>query len=147
MNHLQNLSRPGDGGRAFGTNLGTNTNFGKNADASKSENPFALDKRQTRSMTKRNANRQPRPTDNGHNNVAGVALQSQLQQRPTAAAAAAASTNLFVAPTSRPTAFSSVSNLKSYQYSGKVDNIDERDKDDPLCATDYVQEMVSRQQH
>jgi Cyclin, N-terminal domain len=29
----------------------------------------------------------------------------------------------------------------SYQYSGQVDNIDERDMDDPLCATEYVQDM------
>ena len=33
------------------------------------------------------------------------------------------------------------SNPNSYQFSGQVDNIDERDADDPLCATDYVQEM------
>eukprot|EP00980_Cylindrotheca_fusiformis_P007276 scaffold1525_cov142-Cylindrotheca_fusiformis.AAC.76 len=31
-------------------------------------------------------------------------------------------------------------NLSSYQY-GPPDNIDERDSDDPLCATDYVQDM------
>jgi len=29
----------------------------------------------------------------------------------------------------------------SYQHSGQVDNIDERDRDDPLCVTDYVQDM------
>jgi len=29
----------------------------------------------------------------------------------------------------------------SYQYSGHVDDIDERDADDPLCATKYVQDM------
>lgn len=29
----------------------------------------------------------------------------------------------------------------SYQYTGKIDNIDERCVDDPLCATDYVQDM------
>ena len=29
----------------------------------------------------------------------------------------------------------------SYQYSGQPDNIDGRDSDDPLCVTDYVQEM------
>lgn len=28
-----------------------------------------------------------------------------------------------------------------YQYTGRVDNIDERDANDPLCATDYVQDM------
>lgn len=32
-------------------------------------------------------------------------------------------------------------NSFSYQHSGQVDNIDERDSDDPLCATDYVQDM------
>lgn len=29
----------------------------------------------------------------------------------------------------------------SYQMTGNADNIDERDRDDPLCATAYVQEM------
>lgn len=29
----------------------------------------------------------------------------------------------------------------SYQYSGPADDIDERDADDPLCATSYVQDM------
>mmetsp|Transcript_36163 Transcript_36163/g.73825 ORF Transcript_36163/g.73825 Transcript_36163/m.73825 type:complete len:390 (-) Transcript_36163:365-1534(-) len=36
---------------------------------------------------------------------------------------------------------SGASNPSSYQHSGQVDNIDERDSDDPLCATDYVQDM------
>ena len=53
----------------------------------------------------------------------------------------------FTPPTSRrsdPNAFSSVSNFSSsYQLNGQVDNIDNLDKEDPLCATDYVQEMVS----
>lgn len=31
--------------------------------------------------------------------------------------------------------------LLSYQYSSPADDIDERDSDDPLCATSYVQEM------
>ena len=35
------------------------------------------------------------------------------------------------------------SNLNSYQYSGQIDNIDERDTDDPLCATEYVHDMYS----
>jgi Cyclin, N-terminal domain len=34
-------------------------------------------------------------------------------------------------------------NPNSYQYSGQVDNIDERDTDDPLCATEYVQDMYA----
>lgn len=32
-------------------------------------------------------------------------------------------------------------NSSSYQHSGPVDDIDERDANDPLCATAYVQEM------
>lgn len=32
---------------------------------------------------------------------------------------------------------------KSYQFSGHCDNIDERDANDPLCATDYVQDMYT----
>jgi len=30
---------------------------------------------------------------------------------------------------------------RSYQHIGQVDNIDERDSDDPLCATEYVMDM------
>ena len=36
-----------------------------------------------------------------------------------------------------------VVDTSSYQYSGQVDNIDERDMDDPLCATEYVEDMYS----
>lgn len=39
----------------------------------------------------------------------------------------------------RPANF--VRNPTSYQHSGQIDNIDSRDSDDPLCATDYVLEM------
>lgn len=45
---------------------------------------------------------------------------------------------------SRSSSFT-VSNPSSYQHTGQVDNIDDRDREDPLCATDYVQEMVSIQ--
>ena len=31
--------------------------------------------------------------------------------------------------------------LQSYQYSAAADDIDDRDSDDPLCATTYVQDM------
>jgi Cyclin, N-terminal domain len=31
----------------------------------------------------------------------------------------------------------------SYQHIGQVDNIDERDADDPLCATEYVNDMYA----
>ena len=31
----------------------------------------------------------------------------------------------------------------SYQHVGQVDNIDERDADDPLCATEYVNDMYA----
>jgi len=36
-----------------------------------------------------------------------------------------------------------VSTTASYQHSGLVDDIDERDSNDPLCATDYVQDMYA----
>ena len=35
------------------------------------------------------------------------------------------------------------SNEMSYQYSAPADNIDERDRDEPLCVTDYVQDMYA----
>ena len=34
-------------------------------------------------------------------------------------------------------------NPTSYQYTGKVDNIDERDRNDPLCAAEYAPEMYT----
>ena len=34
-----------------------------------------------------------------------------------------------------------VPNPSSYQYNGNSDNIDERDAEDPLCVTSYVQDM------
>lgn len=42
----------------------------------------------------------------------------------------------FSIPNSRPD-----TDHSSYQYKGSVDDIDSRDKNDPLCVTDYVQEM------
>ena len=47
---------------------------------------------------------------------------------------------------SRPTTSSTVvkfSFVSGYQRTDQVDNIDDLDREDPLCATDYVQEMVS----
>ena len=41
----------------------------------------------------------------------------------------------------QPRVINLTSERMSYQYTGKVDNIDERCVDDPLCATDYVQDM------
>ena len=154
MYHHQNQNHATRQGRAFGTSLdGNASNNNLNADAGNKngkENPFgAIEKRQTRSMTKRNASKQlqpqPRPNANGNangnSNGAGVAVQ-----RPTTTTMIA-STNPFIAPTSRSTtAYSSISNLNSYQHTGNVDNIDARDKDDPLSATDYVQGMVSTAQ-
>eukprot|EP00559_Dactyliosolen_fragilissimus_P003210 CAMPEP_0184869448 /NCGR_PEP_ID=MMETSP0580-20130426/34104_1 /TAXON_ID=1118495 /ORGANISM="Dactyliosolen fragilissimus" /LENGTH=371 /DNA_ID=CAMNT_0027370937 /DNA_START=142 /DNA_END=1257 /DNA_ORIENTATION=- len=39
--------------------------------------------------------------------------------------------------------FLSSNDSRRYQHSGHVDDIDIRDADDPLCATDYVQDMYS----
>jgi len=56
--------------------------------------------------------------------------------------------SLVTAPTSNLTGLQNKANQEvapirreAYQYSGHVDDIDERDADDPLCATDYVQDM------
>lgn len=154
MYHHQNQNPAARQGRAFGNTLDGNASNKANADAGKTGTGTTFEKRQTRSMTKRNASKQlqsqPRPHANGNSkangdskaNGAGLAVQ-----RPTTTTTMIASTNPFIAPTSRPTAFSSISNLSSYQHTGNVDNIDARDKDDPLCATDYVQEMVSTKYH
>lgn len=46
------------------------------------------------------------------------------------------------APSSRHSGRSKVQpDPNSYQRTGTVDNIDERDQDDPLCVTSYVQDM------
>lgn len=42
---------------------------------------------------------------------------------------------------SQPTFSRSSSSENGYQYTGPADDIDLRDKDDPLCATEYVQDM------
>ena len=47
------------------------------------------------------------------------------------------------APVIRETAIQAPieSNRNSYQYTGHVDDIDERDRNDPLCVTEYVHEI------
>ena len=132
-------------GRAFGNTLDGNAPNKPNADVGKNGASTTFEKRQTRSMTKRNASKQlqPQPRSNANGNSNGADLAVQRPATTTLTTAMIAPTNPFIAPTSRPTAFSSISNLSSYQHTGNVDNIDARDKDDPLCATDYVQEMVS----
>lgn len=58
---------------------------------------------------------------------------------------AAASSSVPAAPTALTAeslaVYMSAGGSTSYQYSGPADDIDERDSDDPLCATSYVQEM------
>lgn len=47
------------------------------------------------------------------------------------------------AESSRGMNIASSSSFNSYQYVGQVDNIDERDSDDPLCVTSYVADMYA----
>lgn len=47
------------------------------------------------------------------------------------------------AESSRGVNMVSSSGFNSYQYVGQVDNIDERDSDDPLCVTSYVADMYA----
>lgn len=47
----------------------------------------------------------------------------------------------FLAATETRNPAPSVRDPRSYQHSGQVDNIDERDAEDPLCATEYVMDM------
>ncbi|CAB9499835.1 G2/mitotic-specific cyclin [Seminavis robusta] len=62
--------------------------------------------------------------------------ESVMDERNPAIAVRPANISMFQRP-------SNVPNPNSYQYSGQVDNIDERDMDDPLCATEYVQDMYA----
>ena len=136
MYHHQNQNPAARQGRAFGNTLDGNASNKANADAGKTGTSSTFEKRQTRSMTKRNASKQlqprpqPRPNANGNRNANGAGLA--VQRPTTTTTTMIASTNPFIAPTSRPTAFSSISNLSSYQHTGNVDNIDARDKDDQL---------------
>eukprot|EP00586_Coscinodiscus_wailesii_P000723 CAMPEP_0172485916 /NCGR_PEP_ID=MMETSP1066-20121228/14195_1 /TAXON_ID=671091 /ORGANISM="Coscinodiscus wailesii, Strain CCMP2513" /LENGTH=395 /DNA_ID=CAMNT_0013251495 /DNA_START=220 /DNA_END=1407 /DNA_ORIENTATION=+ len=88
--------------------------------------------------------RNPRKCKNDHSTIgtnvnAHISLGTRNTSRNDTSAQAVFplqnNTSLF----SRQNNFQSISN--SYQYTAPADNIDERDAEDPLCATDYVQDM------
>ena len=113
--------------RKFGTSIDVNST--RNADAAgkggKAGAAGGVEKRTTRSMAS-SSTRSTQMRDDA--DVQRPAIQ---QQRASG-------------HHSRSSSFT-VSNPSSYQHTGQVDNIDDRDREDPLCATDYVQEMVSTQ--
>lgn len=107
--------------RKFGTSIDVNST--RNADAAGKGGKAGaggVEKRTTRSTTRSGQMRDD----------ADVQRPAIQQQRANSTA-------------SRSSSFT-VSNPSSYQHTGQVDNIDDRDREDPLCATDYVQEMVSK---
>lgn len=109
--------------RKFGTSIDVNST--RNADAAgkggKAGAAGGVEKRTTRSMAS-SSTRSTQMRDDA--DVQRPAIQ---QQRASG-------------HHSRSSSFT-VSNPSSYQHTGQVDNIDDRDREDPLCATDYVQEM------
>ena len=111
--------------RKFGTSIDVNST--RNADAAgkggKAGTAGGVEKRTTRSMAS-SSTRSTQMRDDA--DVQRPAIQ---QQRASG-------------HHSRSSSFT-VSNPSSYQHTGQVDNIDDLDREDPLCATDYVQEMVS----
>mmetsp|Transcript_31500 Transcript_31500/g.36345 ORF Transcript_31500/g.36345 Transcript_31500/m.36345 type:complete len:379 (+) Transcript_31500:327-1463(+) len=95
-------------------------------------------------MAKKNAPAVPvlRPSASDKQN--GQSRRQQKKENPVPSNPAAPTTR----HSSRPAlsrglsrSASVVSNTSSYQHSGPIDNIDERDSDDPLCVTEYVSEM------
>jgi hypothetical protein len=111
--------------RKFGTSIDVNST--RNADAAgkggKAGAGGGVEKRTTRSMAS--------STRSGQMRDDADAQRPAIQQQRANSTA------------SRSSSFT-VANPSSYQHTGQVDNIDDRDREDPLCATDYVQEMVSK---
>lgn len=68
-----------------------------------------------------------------------IVLETNREKAPTAAP----TNERAFAFSSQPTFSRSSSSENGYQYTGPADDIDFRDRDDPLCATEYVQEMYS----
>lgn len=83
---------------------------------------------------------------NANLNLAGKADKKAVNKINSATADEGAATvasqkaNLVDFP-SQPTFSRTNSNENGYQYSGAADDIDLRDKDDPLCVSEYVQDM------
>jgi hypothetical protein len=89
-----------------------------------------------------------RDITNAYRSVGGtVGTKPKKQTAPSMAIASQTETIIpslsrdsFLFPSKRPP-FTTTTNTSSYQYTGQVDNIDERDAGDPLCATEYVEDM------
>ena len=113
---FQNNNRTSNTRRAFRDV----TNSSRNEDAAGKGGKVggaAVEKRQTRSMT---------TTGDADVNAGALGSSSNM-----AASSSSARSSSFV------------TNPNSYQHTGQIDNIDERDREDPLCATDYVQDMYT----
>jgi|Transcript_9787 cyclin B len=89
-----------------------------------------------------------RDITNANRSVGGtVGTKAKKQSAPSTAVASQTESSVpslsrdsSLLPSKRPP-FTTTTNTSSYQYTGKVDKIDERDAGDPLCATEYLQDM------
>jgi hypothetical protein len=117
--------------RKFGTSIDVNsTRNGEAAGKGGKAGVGGVEKRTTRSMASSSSS----STRSGQMRDDSDAPRPAIQQQRASSTASGHH--------SRSSSFN-VSNPSSYQHTGQVDNIDDRDREDPLCATDYVQEMVS----
>lgn len=113
----------------------TNNSRTSAANGNKSRNGGGVEKRSATASSKVQVQAAVNPTQPNSAVPRQNAFGSSEERKPTAMVPRPAA--MFQRPNNI------ASNPNSYQYSGQVDNIDERDTDDPLCATEYVQDMYA----
>lgn len=113
----------------------TNNSRTSAANGNKSRNGGGVEKRSATASSKVQVQAAVNPTQPNAAVPRQNAFGSSEERKPTAMVPRPAA--MFQRPNNI------ASNPNSYQYSGQVDNIDERDTDDPLCATEYVQDMYA----
>mmetsp|Transcript_1995 Transcript_1995/g.3974 ORF Transcript_1995/g.3974 Transcript_1995/m.3974 type:complete len:135 (-) Transcript_1995:3387-3791(-) len=125
----QNNRGAGATRRKFGTSIDVNSARNDDGAAAKGGKAGApVEKRTTRSMVAGGEAFARAPTSRSNGNQ----MRDDVSSRPQGSSRTSVRSSTFTVP-----------NASSYQHTGQVDNIDDRDREDPLCATDYVQEMVS----
>mmetsp|Transcript_6694 Transcript_6694/g.14635 ORF Transcript_6694/g.14635 Transcript_6694/m.14635 type:complete len:372 (-) Transcript_6694:523-1638(-) len=125
----QNNRGAGATRRKFGTSIDVNSARNDDGAAAKGGKAGApVEKRTTRSMVAGGEAFARAPTSRSNGNQ----MRDDVSSRPQGSSRTSVRSSTFTVP-----------NASSYQHTGQVDNIDDRDREDPLCATDYVQEMYT----
>lgn len=127
----QNSRGAGATRRKFGTSIDVNSTRNNDAAGKGGKGGAPVEKRTTRSMAASSSDTEAfaNPVASSRNQMRDDVVD--VSSRRTGDVSARSSSFAVANPTS-----------SSYQHTGQVDNIDDRDRDDPLCATDYVQDMV-----